>query len=401
MKNKFKGNILALTIHLMFSKRITGPVMMLFYQFFGLNFTQIGILSGIFWLSDASLEIFGGAFSDVYGRKKASILYAILGMTTFGIFALGHTFWHFALANLIYGMSLAIGSGNASSFLYDTLRALKLEHQFKKYRGKVIFPQKIFNGLMLLLLPYLYLHNIRLPFVVGFIFSLIAFLSAFLFFKEPPKKKSDCHKKITQAIIESLREIVSNKKLIISLCLQCLFGFILLLFEYFQPIIKVSGFALASFGLIYAITRFFEGFGGFFVHKFERFSNRKLLITDALLILVTLLGFGFAKSYFLIIFIMMTGLLDGVTDVLINSAINKEATTKNRTTIASTSNMISSFFISGLMTFFGFVSDHAGVQGMFGWAGLSFMVLSLAIYIFARNSKTEQKQLKLRQIGEL
>lgn len=397
MKNKFKGNISALTIHLMFSKRITGPVMMLFYQFFGLNFTQIGILSGIFWLSDASLEIFGGAFSDVYGRKKASILYAILGMTTFAIFALGNSFWHFALANLIYGLSLAIGSGNASSFLYDTLRVLKLEHQFKKYRGRVIFPQKIFNGIMLLVLPYLYLHNIRLPFVLGFIFSLIAFLSAFLFFKEPPKKKSDCHKKISQAVFASFKEIISNKKLIISVCLQCLFGFILLLFEYFQPIIKAAGLPLAYFGLIYCIARFFEGFGGYITHKFERFSNKRLFGSNALLILMTLLGFGFANSYFLIIFIMMTGLLDGVTDILINSTINKEATTKNRTTIASTSNMISSFFISGLMAVFGFVSDHAGVQGMFGWAGLSFVILSLAIFIFAKNGKLEQKQIELRQ----
>ncbi|MFA7253253.1 MAG: MFS transporter [Patescibacteria group bacterium] len=395
MKNKYKGNILALTIHLMFSKRITGPVMMLFYQFFGLNFTQIGILSGIFWLSDASLEIFGGAFSDVYGRKKASILYAILGMTTFAIFIFGNSFWHFALANLIYGLSLAIGSGNASSFLYDTLRVLKLEHQFRKYRGKVIFPQKIFNGIMLLVLPYLYLHNIRLPFVLGFIFSLIAFLSAFLFFKEPPKKKSDCHKKISQAVLGSFKEIISNKKLIISVCLQCLFGFILLLFEYFQPIIKAAGLPLAYFGLVYCIARFFEGFGGYITHKFEQFSNKRLFGFNALLILVTLLGFGFANSYFLIIFIMMTGLLDGVTDILINSTINKEATTKNRTTIASTSNMISSFFISGLMAVFGYISDHAGVQGMFGWAGLSFVILSLVIFIFAKNSKSEQQKSEL------
>ncbi len=176
MKNKLRGNILALTIHLMFSKRITGSVMMLFYQFFGLTFGQIGILSAIWWISDSAFEMTGGAISDIYGRRVASMLYGLFGMLTMLIFIFGNSFWHFALANMVYGLSFAIGNGNAGSFLYDTLKMLKKEQLFKKYRGQIVFPQKILNGLMLLLLPMLYFHNIRLPFVMGLIFSLIAFI---------------------------------------------------------------------------------------------------------------------------------------------------------------------------------------------------------------------------------
>ena len=397
MNEKYKGNILALTIHLMFSKRITGPVMMLFYQYFGLNFTQIGLLSGIWWLSDALLEIIGGAFSDVYGRKKASMIYAVLGMLTMTVFIFGSTFWHFAIANLIYGFSLAIGGGNASSLLFDTLKVLKLEHRFKKYRGQIVFPQKIFNGLILLLLPMLYLHNIRLPFVLGLLFSFVAFLSALLFFKEPPKIKSECHKKISLAIRSSFVEISSNNRLIFSIMLNAIFcGFVLLLFEYFQPIIMLSGTPLVAFGIVYAISRVFEALGGLAVHKFERYSNIKLLTSNAILIFLTLAGFGFAKSYLLLFFIMLTGFLDGVTGVLANSVIHEEVSSKNRTTVASVATTTSALVIAASLALFGFIGDRVGVQKMFGWAGISFLILFVLLaLIFKANSKMVQKCVKL------
>jgi len=395
MNNKFKGNIFALTIHLMFSKRITGPVMMLFYQYFGLNFTQIGILSAIYWLTDAFLEVIGGAFSDVYGRKKASMIYATLGMLTMTIFIFGNNFWHFALANLVYGLSLAIGGGNVSSLLFDTLKILKLEHLFKKYRGQIVFPQKIFNGITLLLLPMLFLQNIRFPFAISFLFSFIAFLTATLFFKEPPKIKSECHEKVSQAIRSSFAEILSNNRLIVSIALNAVFGgFTLLLFEYFQPIIKLSGTPLATFGIIYAISRIFEALGGLAVHKFEHHSNIKLLIANAILILFTLLGFGFAKSHVLLFFIMMTALLDGATGVLANSVIHKEVSSKNRTTIASFATTSSALLIAISLAFFGSIGDHIGVQKMFVWAGIIFVILGTTIFLVANHSNKKQKQIK-------
>jgi uncharacterized membrane protein YjfL (UPF0719 family) len=43
----------------------------------------------------------------------------------------------------------------------------------------------------------------------------------------------------------------------------------------------------------------------------------------------------------------------------------------------------------------GKISDRVGVQQMFGWAGLSFLVLLAILFVLTKNSKMFQKRLKL------
>lgn len=378
-KNKYKRNILFLTIHLMFSKRITGPVMMLLYQSYGLSYGQIGTLSSIVWLTDALTEVYGGAISDVYGRKRASLIYGTLGMISMALFVFGNSFGYFVLANAAYGLALAIGSGNASALLFDTLSVLKLEKQYKKYQGKIKFPPKLLSGLIVLLLPYLYLHNIKYPYLLGFGFYLISFLSAFLLI-EPPRKVAEKVLKTGCTIRNAFKEIVSNKTIILALALDMLFsGFILLIFEYFQPIIKIAGIPLQYFGIIYCFSRICEGFGSLLLHKLEMHPNKRLLIFEALMILSILIGFAFGKGYLLIAIILLFCILTGASDVLMSDIINKNISSNNRTTIMSTGNMVDSFFISIILFSFGHISDKVGVQGMFGISGIVLLIFLVVL----------------------
>ncbi len=373
-KQIYQRNILFLTLHLMFSKRVTGPVMMLLYQFFGLSYGQIGILSSIAWLTDASMEMYGGAISDVYGRKRASLIYGLLGMTSMALFVFGNSFAYFVLANIAYGLALAIGSGNASALLYDTLTVLGVERQYKKFQGRIKFPPKILNGLIFLLLPYLYLHNIKYPFLLGFGFYLVSFITAG-FLIEPPRNKNKIRHTTRHTMLNALTEIIANKKIVLALSLDMVFsGFILLMFEYFQPIIKIAGVPLQYFGIVYLFSRVFEGLGSLFLHKFDKYSNSRLLFFEAGLILFALLGFAFSKSYLLIASILFFSIISGASDVLMSDILNKNISTENRTTIMSTGNMFDSFFISATLFAFGYVSDKFGVQGMFGVSSLVFII---------------------------
>lgn len=387
MENKYRGNILALTIHLMFAKRITGPIMMLFYQAMGLSFSHIGILSSITWLTDASLEMHGGAFSDVYGRKKASVLYATLGMLCMAIFTFGHSFFHFAIACTVYGISLAVGSGNASSLLYDTLRMLKIENQYKRYRGKIMFPAKVMSSLIVFLLPSLYLYNIRYPFIAGFCFYLIALITALFFFVEP-KFKRISKKTMNNTILSSIQEISKSSTLKLIITIDVLLsGFLLLSLEYLQPIIKAAGLPVAYFGAVYALVRIFSGLASVFTHRFARHSNKQSLIISASLILISLVGFALTKSHLLVAFILFNSIADGVTDIITNDVTNNSITPKNRTTILSTANLLTSLFFSLMLISAGPVSDRFGVQGMFGIASIAFSLLLLMILlIFMRKN---------------
>jgi len=389
MKDKYRRNIFALTIHLMFSKRITGPVMMLFYQSFGLNFGQIGTLSSIAWLSDAAFEVNGGAFSDVYGRKKASLVYAFLGMLGMLLFVVGNSFGYFAAASAIYGISIAVGSGNASALLFDTLRMMKLEKSYKKFSGKMRFPAKILNGLTFLILPALFTYNIRFPFVLGFFFYLISFLTAAFFIVEP-KRKNTRHIKTLETIVNSFKEIWRSQKIKQIIFVDMIFtGFSILCYEYFQPIISASHIPLAYFGIIYAIGRLFEGSGSLLLHKFDH-SNRKLLSSLSAMLVLSLAGFAFFHSWVLIILIFFSGFTAGAKEVVISDLLNNNISSKNRTTIMSTNNLFDSLFVSILFFIFGHVSDAVGVQGMFLWATVSFILIASAFQfaIMNKNRRT-------------
>lgn len=389
-RSKYKRNLFWLSIHLVFGKRITGPIMMLLYQSFGLNYSQIGTLGAITSLSDASLEVYGGAFSDVYGRRRCAIFYAILAMANMAIFAFGHSFLHFAIGNAVYGASLAVGMGNTSAMLFDTLKFLKMESKYKRYRGQMQFAAKIVNGLIILSLPFFYLKNIRLPFYIGFALYGIALITAF-FLKEVPRPKTATKPSIVKTAISSLSEILKNKQLIFIIAFQAIWtGFVLLFFEYFQPIIKAAGIPLAYFGIIYAIARLFEGLGSGLIHKFERHANRKLLYANILMLILTLFGFAFTKSYLLIAFIMIGCMADGIADVLQSENINHNISSKNRTTIMSVANVGNGIFTSTVLFTFGHVSDRVGVQGMFGWAGLSFIIILSMMFLVMKYSKSRK-----------
>lgn len=388
---KYQRNIPSLTLHLVFAKRITAPIMMPLYLALGFSYTQIGLFSSAAWATDASLEVFGGAFSDVYGRRKTSIIYSLLGMATMTLFALGHTFTMFILANILYGIAIAIGSGNASSLLFDTLKVLRLENQYKKYRGKIQFTPKVINGFLLLLVPILYQHQARFPFWLGLILYGFSFISA-LFIIEPPKKSSTPNH-ILPTIKNAWREMRANPAILATLLREMLFtGFVLLVAEYYQPLLKIVGIPLALTGLIYALARVLEGLGSLWLHKLECYSDRHLVKANILLILAILIGFGFTKSYWLFFLILLNPILDGASDVLMGDILNKQISSDNRTTIQSTGNLISGFFLSGLLLVGGYTSDHIGVQPMFLVMVAIFTISTWMITTICRKGSADDPQ---------
>jgi hypothetical protein len=239
------------------------------------------------------------------------------------------------------------------------------------------------NALFTLALPYLYLNNIKLPFYIGFGLYTISFITA-LFLKEPPKAKTLKKFTLIETVRNALKEILISKKVIFFIAFQAIWtGFVLLFFEYFQPIIKAAGIPLVYFGLVYALARLFEGLGSALIHKFEHHSNRRLLYSNILIMLLVLFGFGFTHSYWLILFMLLGCVVDGTSDVLLSETFNHSISTANRTTIMSTANTINCLFTSVIFFSFGHVSDKVGVQGMFGIAGITLIILMIIVsYIF-------------------
>ena len=116
-------------------------------------------------------------------------------------------------------------------------------------------------------------------------------------------------------------------------------------------------------------------------HKLSRHSNSRLLAFSTGLIIINLIGFALTKSYFLVAFILISSIADGVSDIVTNDITNNNITPKNRTTILSTANLLTSLFFSILLISAGHISDQLGVQRMFGIAGITLVLLSAILLL--------------------
>ncbi|MCX6811590.1 MAG: MFS transporter [Candidatus Berkelbacteria bacterium] len=395
MKKKLKRNITLLALNLMFGKNITTPIIILYYLLNGLNFAQIGILTAVAQFTDAILEVYGGALSDIFGKKRPLILYSALRIMWLLILLFSHSFAGFAVASLFYGIALGIGQGTQHAMLFDTLKALKREGEHKKFRGRLQFITKTFNALSILAIPVLYTLNVKLPFLIGFIFYLIAFIIA-LFFQEPiPIKKTKKNlATLNKKVINGFKEVIFSKKILFIAILQAiLLGFILVSFDYFQPLLKITGLSIALFGLVYTLARFIEGLGGEIVHRLEKvFSNKKLLITGILFIILSFISFFIGKNWLIIFAILLISFSDGFIDVVLGDMLNINISSENRTTIMSIATFLQGIFTAILAYFVGLLADKVGVISIFAYIlGVFIFLIIILALVFRQKISVHQK----------
>src|SRR3989344_7269292 len=146
--DKLDGNIRKFYIYRFFQAMfLVAPIFVLFLTENGLSITQVMFLQAYFYVILLLLEVPSGAFADKYGRKTSIILSSLFVFFGHLTYALGYSFAVFMIAETIYGIAVSLWSGTDSAFLYDTLKNLKREKEFKKVFGNYYAINFIFLGL--------------------------------------------------------------------------------------------------------------------------------------------------------------------------------------------------------------------------------------------------------------
>ena len=134
MSINYSRNIPLLYIYGVLIKRVSQPIIIIFFLLNNLNFTQIGILAAVNSIIHLSTEVHGGIFADIHGKKLSLILHSIFGALTMLFYFIGNTFAWFLLASVMYGLAGAFITGTRNALLYDTLIKLKRTSEFKKFK---------------------------------------------------------------------------------------------------------------------------------------------------------------------------------------------------------------------------------------------------------------------------
>ncbi|WP_049926692.1 MFS transporter [Halopiger goleimassiliensis] len=140
------------------------PVFTLFLLWNDLTYAQIGALSAISAVLVVGLEVPTGYVADRIGRRNAMALG--MGAMTVSIagFVVATTFLEFVVLYAFWSVSLALQSGTADAWLYDTLSEALRDEEFTRIRGRGGAVYQWTSGVTMILGGFLYVVHPTYPF---------------------------------------------------------------------------------------------------------------------------------------------------------------------------------------------------------------------------------------------
>jgi MFS family permease len=368
---------------------ILGPVLTLFLLGRGLNFTQIMALQSIAAITITIMEVPTGAVGDLLGRKYSVMLGSLCMFVSTIFYAFGHNFFWFALAEITFSIGMCFKSGSDTALLYDTLKKLDRESDFKKIQGKGHALSLIAQIPGSILAGYAFEINEALPMIISGGFMLIALFIEF-FFEEIEVYEFEEKPSYFGQIASSVKYTVNHgkvKALIVYSMFFCIFyraGF-----WFFQPYLKAIEIPVVHFGYIFALFNLVAALTSKYSGEIISKTKGKTLLLVVSLILVSFALLGFTNTFVGVIFILPQQMARGLYKPVIMKSLNKNIPSNKRATIISLHSLLSNLAMAITLPLIGMLMDSRDIFSVhIIMAELMFVgILPLSIYLRYRLSK--------------
>ena len=163
-----------------------GPILISYIRAVSqMSLSEIYIMEATCLVGIMLLEIPSGALADLLGRRRTIFIGSALMVAEQLVFALADSRLMIWSANLIWVVGISLVSGADSSLLFDSLKVLGREDDFKKIEGQSISFRLLLVAACSPLVGYLAGWNWRLPVGLGVVFIAFNCLVTY-FFVEPP-----------------------------------------------------------------------------------------------------------------------------------------------------------------------------------------------------------------------
>jgi MFS family permease len=111
------------------------PLQTFFFFEKGFSMQEILLLESMFFMGVLLFEIPTGMLGDTIGRKWSLVCGSIVGLIGWIPWLLADSFFTFAIAFLMVGISASFYSGSDQALIYDELKSQKREHETQKIMG--------------------------------------------------------------------------------------------------------------------------------------------------------------------------------------------------------------------------------------------------------------------------
>jgi MFS family permease len=373
---------------------ITSAIWVLYLSFKGLNLVEIGLLESIFHLTSFLCEIPTGAVADIYGKRVSVILGRMISAisTIFMIFST--TFIGFAIAFIFSALSYNLNSGASDSLVYDSLKLLGRENEYKKIFGSISFYIEIARSAAVLFGGIL--SDIR--FVYAYILALtidISALSSAFFFKEPPIEVEICKEHVFINQVKESFNILKKKRIVLYLILfyALISTMGTTVYFYCQKHFENMHFSRTAIAVIFMVNNLLSAVGSKYAYYIERkLKMKNIIIILPILNVIILGGLAVSKGYISVLVFLLSSMLTGFVIPIFSDYINSLIPAQYRATILSFDSLCFSAFMLCAFPIVGFIGERLGLWKAFGIIGLAFIPAILFIMFKLKNVNEAGKE---------
>jgi MFS family permease len=332
-------------------------------------------------------EIPTGMFADKISRKWSLVLSYIPGIFLTPIFILSNSFIVCLIIMSLGGIFTAFASGTDSAILYDTLIGLKREKEFKKTLGRFKWGGAWSGAIAGILAGFMASYNLAYPWWAGY---LVGFPTLFFAINliEPPIHREKQKESYLKHLTECFKHSFTGSSGYFVLYASTIWTFFVLGFFLWQPYLKLTGLAIAFFGIFYAVERIISGLVSRYAHRIEL----KIGMRASLLLIPLFLALAFiSESQFIFIFgflfIFIQSISSGYFNPVLEDYINSRIPSKRRATVLSIKNMVHSLSYAIISPLLGYFIDLYSLQTALLGMGIVLTFVAMIFFVTFRKKK--------------
>ncbi len=371
LRRRYEANIWKFQLYRgLQSLSLWSPIWVIYLLDKGLSLTQVTLMDAPFWLILALSEVPTGAFGDRYGRKQSVAVGTFVFAVTMLLFGLADSFLVLFVSYVTWAFAMSFQSGSDSAFLYDTLKDLGKEDEFRKVLGRNMAIMQVVGMLSALIGPLLATISLSLPILVSAFTTFGAFLVVTTFTE--PKLRNRENYRYADLIKASIRVSSSRGQVRHLLLYSAFLGLVPLMSSaiFYQPYLANLGISVGLFGPIFLLSRGAGIIGSLSSNRIAvRIGQRGAMVVVPIIVTLNVLGLSIVESIFGVALFALTSFAMAVSGPVTSAALHREIGSEMRATVMSVQSLVRSLVFMPAEPFLGHVADRWGL-------GRAFLVLA-------------------------
>lgn len=357
------------------------PVMVLFFMHtIGLSLGQVLLGEAIFALTIVLLEVPSGYLADRWGRAKLLLTAEILFFLAFATLCLADNFEMVIIGQVLAGAGLACASGAKDALLFDSLKSVEREGEYRLIRGRlntIMFSVSVGSTLLGGLIAAEF--GLRSVIFLATLFVGMSVVNV-LYLCEPPvhEEKSE-----PVSLKKSWRYVKKHPLVRQIVLFSVVMGLAMKLsFQTLNPYWVAMEVPVVLFGVAMATCNLVAAVASLLVDKLKRWSDFVVLlgllglVSGTFLVMATGVPFG-------VVMVVVLGSLFQIArawwPVVTEDAINQVTYSHHRATVLSMKSFAQQLGQVVLLPVFGYVADWWSLFTAFGLLGAFVFVAGVLV----------------------